>query len=285
MKFPINFVVNVVIHNLTLVSHMLIKSLALTFDTRTQDNVPTHPVFTYLTIPLHLSPPSLLCSPSTFVSFIPSGPALYPSITQRHVELTKHTASTSTHSPTPLRLLDQPLPQKVLIPHLLRPRQPSIKLCLLPRKRQQRRHTANAVFYREILNQRAIHEHLHEAQSAFALSDLLLFNQLSDEGLDGLAGLTPGCGPEGYQGAIVGGIEEREVVEVVGLADGVEDAVCVRARGGVQEGEGAFVGAWEGIEAEGGEEGRSYHFGEFGGWVGMWRWDGGGYGFAGSGDA
>lgn len=49
-------------------------------------------------------------------------------------------------------------------------------------------------------------------------------------------------------------------MKVVGLADGVEDAVCVRAGFGVQEREGAFGGGWDGIEAESGEEGWSYHF-------------------------
>ena len=43
-------------------------------------------------------------------------------------------------------------------------------------------------------------------------------------------------------------------MQVVGLADGVEDAVRVRARRRVEEGEGASGGAREGIEANGGEE-------------------------------
>lgn len=79
---------------------------------------------------------------------------------------------------------------------------------------------------------------------------------MADERLDGLASLTPGRGPESYQRAVIGGVEECEGVQVVGLADGVENAVGVRARRGVQEGEGAFGGAGEGIEAYGGEEGR-----------------------------
>ena len=60
-------------------------------------------------------------------------------------------------------------------------------------------------------------------------------------------------------------------MQVVGLADGVENAVRVRARGRVEEGEGAFRGIGEGIEADGGKEGRLYNFGGLWGCVGSGR--------------
>lgn len=42
-------------------------------------------------------------------------------------------------------------------------------------------------------------------------------------------------------------------MQVVGLADRVEDAVCVGARGGVEEGEEAGLSSWGGCEEGGGE--------------------------------
>lgn len=65
-------------------------------------------------------------------------------------------------------------------------------------------------------------------------------------------------------------------MQVVGLADGVEDAVCVGARGGVEEGEEAGLGVWgwlggfgegggegcEGFGEEDGLEGADDHFGD-----------------------
>lgn len=46
-------------------------------------------------------------------------------------------------------------------------------------------------------------------------------------------------------------------MEIVWLADRVKDAVCVRARFGVQEGEDAFVCGCDGIETESGDKGWS----------------------------
>lgn len=67
-------------------------------------------------------------------------------------------------------------------------------------------------------------------------------NELFDEWLHGLACLAPACAPEGYEAAIVGGVEERQGVQVLRLSDRVEESVCVRAvRGRGKEGERACL--------------------------------------------
>lgn len=70
-----------------------------------------------------------------------------------------------------------------------------------------------------------------------------------------MAGCAEGGAPEGDKGAVVGGVEEGKGVQVGGLADGVEDAVFVRALGWVEEGEGAGGGGSWGVKREGEAQG------------------------------
>jgi hypothetical protein len=104
---------------------------------------------------------------------------------------------------------------------------------------------------RQIPNQSRIHLHLHKPQSALALPQFLFLEQPQNDGLHGLACLTPFCAPKRDQGPVIGGGEHGEGMEVLGRADGVEGAVCVGAGGGVEEGEGACgCGYGDGFERQ-----------------------------------
>jgi len=117
---------------------------------------------------------------------------------------TKQASSSSTCPPTPPRLIQQPLPQKLLIPHLIRLHKSRIELRFLPAKRQQRRHTRNLPslaqtpgqvpsphtypkLYRQIPNPRRIHLDLDETQSALPFSYLFVLYHAQYIRLDGLA--------------------------------------------------------------------------------------------------
>ena len=142
---------------------------------------------------------------------------------------TKQTPPTTPLSSAPLRLPHKPLSQKLLIPHTLHTRNSTLKLRFLPTKRQQRWHTAHPIDHGQILNQRAVHLHFCETQPTLALAHALVGDETEEKRFYGCAGWTPGCTPEGDQRAVVGGGEERQAVEIRGLADWIEDAVLVRA--------------------------------------------------------
>ncbi len=170
--------------------------------------------------------------------------------------------------PTPPRLLLNPHPQKLPIPHLLHTRHPRLHLRLLPTKRHQRRHTRNLptptnpqqvsqnpslpiqtsthttstnkqskithrIPPRQIPTSRAINLHLHKPNPALFLANAVLLNRGPDQRRNGLAGGTPRGGPEGKERGAGSGGEEEEGVEVRGGADAGRRLIV----GGGNEGE------------------------------------------------